>query len=982
MPIAATRRGEMASNQLEINELTSDRSIETKLVNELRLDLANWRNQGYPNTTHTTKTLLEHWKNSDREPRIFFCQFEAIETSIYLTEAAEKSTRGRAFLGELDNGSSQYNPGLFRVAHKMATGTGKTVVMAMLICYHTLNKIANPQDKRFTKQFLICTPGITIRDRLRVLYPAEETNYFRKFDLVPPGYESSINQAEIIVTNFHAFLRREKLSISSVGKEILGEVSAFTEKPGEMVNRVCRNFGTVAKKSGILVINDEAHHCYMHKSSLVSKQTDTSNENTNQSDGSDEPKLSKEEKDDNKRAEVWVSGLKAIQEKLGINKIYDLSATPFFLRGSGYGEGRLFPWVVSDFSLIDAIEAGLVKIPRVPVDDNDVVNPDVAFRNLWKEIRDDLPKGTRSRNQQSSGVQPILPDTLEAAVQALYGDYEKRFKKWEQSQKDGEDNENDTPPVFIVVCNNTLVSKLVFDYIGGWEKSKGKFEAGQCTLFSNVKNGSWIAKPVTILVDSVQLDNESEKLSKDFETAAANEIEIFRQEYSRRFRNEKITNADILREVMNTVGKPGKLGEHIRCVVSVSMLTEGWDANTVTHILGVRAFGTQLLCEQVVGRGLRRQSYALDDENGHFTPEYAEIYGVPFSFIPTAGQSDPKPPKKPTRVRTLEERDSARIFFPLLRGYRYEIKDENLTADFDKDSELTLTIEGTPTVIVVNSAFGQEEEHNLEALKQKRMSELEFQLSKEILGDYFEDRQWLFPSLLKIVRMWAKKCLKTPGDAFPQMLWIGERKEEAKSRIYKSIVRTEAGDPRLTPVFKWENPEATTDSVSFDTAKDTRKTGPKSHISHTVADSRWEFAIERDLEKHPKVIRYVKNEGPRFTIPYRHKGVMRNYIPDFIADLDIGEDEPLHLIIEVTGKRDSAKAEKVSTARNLWVPAVNNSGEFGTWHFIEILDPYSTSEDLAEVLKRFSNTSTNKSKNTTPKVAAKMNMKTKASLKK
>jgi type III restriction enzyme len=206
--------------------------------------------------------------------------------------------------------------------------------------------------------------------------------------------------------------------------------------------------------------------------------------------------------------------------------------------------------------------------------------------------------------------------------------------------------------VFIVVCPNTIVSKLVYDWIAGTQTpvkhgpTVGR--PGRLDLFSNIENGKTLARPRTILVDSKQLES-GEALSKDFKDAAAGEIEAFKDAY----RNsnlgadvDKLTEEDLLREVMNTVGKKGKLGEGVRCVVSVAMLTEGWDANTVTHILGLRAFRSQLLCEQVVGRGLRRRSYAVN-EQGRFEPEYANVYGIPFAFIPSDGpilEVTPKPP--------------------------------------------------------------------------------------------------------------------------------------------------------------------------------------------------------------------------------------------------------------------------------------------------------------------------------------------------
>ena len=453
-----------------------------------------------------------------------------------------------------------------------------------------------------------------------------------------------------------------------------------------MVRRVCRELGN---KKNIIVINDEAHHCYRRKP-----------------DGEDE-KLTGDERIEAKKrdeeARVWISGLEAVKAKIGVKAIYDLSATPFFLRGSGYPEGTLFPWVVSDFSLIDAIEAGIVKVPRVPVADDSMTGEQPTYRDLWLRIREHLPK--KGRKTEAVGGEPKLPVELQGALHSLYSNYEKYYRLWEQNAEARA--RGITPPVFIVVCNNTNVSKLVFDYIAGWEKPIGEqtvVQAGQLPIFRNDDgNGGWLHRPNTILVDSQQLES-GEAMSDDFKKIAAREIDEFKAEYRVRFPGrdaDSLTDEDLLREVMNTVGKAGKLGEHVKCVVSVSMLTEGWDANTVTHILGVRAFGTQLLCEQVVGRALRRMSYAANDE-GRFEPEYAEVYGVPFSFIPCSGATaDPKPGPMPTRVRALESRIACEITFPRLLGYRYDIAGERLTATFTPTSCLAPPISTLPLILLV-----------------------------------------------------------------------------------------------------------------------------------------------------------------------------------------------------------------------------------------------------------------------------------------
>ncbi len=511
--------------------------------------------------------------------------------------------------------------------------------------------------------------------------------------------------------------------------------------------------------------------------------------------------------------------------------------------------------------------------------------------------------------------------------------------------------------MFIVVCNNTNVSKLVFDYIAGWEKQIGEqtvVQAGQLPIFRNDDgHGGWLHRPNTILVDSQQLES-GEAMSDDFKKIAAREIEEFKAEYRVRFPGrdaEDLTDEDLLREVMNTVGKAGKLGEHVKCVVSVSMLTEGWDANTVTHVLGVRAFGTQLLCEQVVGRGLRRMSYAANDK-GRFEPEYAEVYGVPFSFIPCSGATkEPKPGPMPTRVRALESRIACEITFPRLLGYRYDMAGERLTRHVhrrlaacpldgrhpDQDRECA-------------RSSARSSIHTLDDLKRRRPNEVAFLLAKLTLEKYFRDddgndKPWLFPQLLGIAKRWLAECVTLKDNTFPQLLLLIEFAHDAADRIYKAIVASTDGTAALKPILRPYDTLGSTRYVDFDTTRPVYATrADKCHISHVVADTdSWEQKMAQTLEDMAEVVRYVKNHNLGFTIPYTLNGEEQQYIPDFIACIDDGhgsETTCLNLIVEVTGEKKKDKAAKVATARTLWVPAVNNHGGFGRWAFVEIADPW------------------------------------------
>jgi type III restriction enzyme len=938
IPIAQPRRKEV---QLQFDGvMTADRMRANDLINRIRAEIDLWRRGGYRGITPTTRRLLEHWTDSERERRLFFCQIEAVETAIFLGEVA--SRHGVAWIeNELRRINDEHNGDLLRIAFKIATGGGKTLVMAMLIAWQALNKAAARQDRRFSDRFLIVTPGITVRDRLRVLKPSDPDNVFIGMDLVPFELMETLQQATVELTNYHAFLPRETMKVNSLNKAVLSRgrrTDAFTETPDQMVNRVCRAFGR--SRAGIVVINDEAHHCYRRRREPEIEEKLT---------GEDRKEAEKQAK----AAEAWISGLDAINAKLGVKVVYDLSATPFFLKGSGYIEGTLFPWVASDFALIDAIEAGIVKVPRVPVADNRGGGQLPAFRDLWVNIRNDplMPKGTRTKSDE--GSEPLLPGDLATALQILYEDYERTFKAWSGIA---------TPPVFIVVCNNTRVSKRVFDYIAGYTRQAPDGSAvhipGHFKLFSNFDpNGIRHARMRSLLVDSVEL--EQAEMSAEFRRAAAGELADFKRDYAARSGGgdpEQISEQELLREVLNTVGKPGRLGADIRCVVSVSMLAEGWDATTVTHILGVRAFGTQLLCEQVVGRALRRYSYVPNDDS-MFEPEYAEVYGVPFAFIPTAPprQSGPKIGAIPNHVASVPERAALAIRFPRVVGYRHEIPVERLVASFTDAHTMTLTTKDVVTRVECDPIVGQSDVHTIEELRAIRPQAVAFGLARRVLENHFRDedgrpRVWLFPQLVGICRRWLDEGhLRCSEETYPQLVLLPGQCGRAADYIVRGIQEASGGGAYIRPILAEPNPIGSTDGVEFDTLKtviDVRR----SPLNRLVIDSGWEEKVGQILESMLEVAAWVKNDriGPDrrgLRIPYTEQGKQHDYVPDFIVRVR-GKREDWHLLLEVTGERREAKLAKAGTALNLWLPAVNHWGGLGRWDYLELRDPYMAMDEI------------------------------------
>ena len=923
------------------------------IIASLRQRVDEWRQIRDPNSwnvTPETARLLQHWRSDHFSGlRPFFCQVEAMETLIWLTEVAPKRGRdGRRFLDHLAGANEQANPGLSRLALKLATGAGKTTVMAMLIAWQTLNAVRRPNSRNFTRGFLVVTPGITIRDRLRVLQPNDPDSYYQSRELVPSDMLPDLNRAKIIITNYHAFKLRETLRIPKGGRDLLqgrtGPALQTTETEGQMLQRVMKELMGMRR---ILAINDEAHHCYRRRPEETDEEGRLTGDDLSEAKRNDEA------------ARMWISGLEAVGRRLGLRRVVDLSATPFFLRGSGYAEGTLFPWTMSDFSLMDAIECGIVKLPRVPVADNVRGHPMPMLRELWQHIGREMPKGNRHTTRN---LDPLsLPSLLTTALEALYGHYKKTFALWQRFDRPA-------PPCFIIVCNNTATSKLVYDYVAGFHQApvdgEAQFHNGRLKLFRNFdEHGRRLARPRTLLIDSEQLES-GDALDSNFRKLAAAEIERFRWEIMERTgdrsRADHLTDQDLLREVMNTVGKPGQLGDSIRCVVSVSMLTEGWDANTVTHVLGVRAFGTQLLCEQAVGRALRRQSYHLNDK-GLLDAEYADVLGIPFDFTAKPVVVTPPLPRETVQVQAISpERDDCEITFPRVLGYRVELPKERLSAAFTADSTLTLDPELVgPTETRNQGLIGEGVDLTVEHLGSLRRAALEYHLTWRLLETKWREpgeapKLHLFGQLRQITRRWLDEHLVCRGKTFPAQLMHRELADRACELITAAITRSHQGENPVKAILDPYNPAGSTRHVRFTTSRPIRwKTDPRRcHVNWAICDGDWEAQFCRVVEKHPRVRYYVKNQGLGLEVPYKLGSTSRRYIPDFILQVDDGrvdehgDPDLLNLVVEIKGYRgEDAKAKK-ATMETYWIPGVNRLDSFGRWAFAEFTDVYALEDRL------------------------------------
>lgn len=939
----------------------------TTIINELRSNVEGWRALPNPRdwrVTPETARLLQHWRrNKVNGIRPFFCQIEAVETAIWLAEVAPQNAATRRFIDHVKLANQSANPQLVRTALKLATGAGKTTVMAMLIAWQAINAKRHPNTKAFSRAFLIVAPGITIRDRLRVLMPNDLDSYYRSRDIVPQDMLSDLDHAKIVITNYHAFKLRERLDISKGTRQAIEgwreDKIQTLETEGQMIQRV---MGDLMGMKNIIVLNDEAHHCYRAKV----KDADPDAETESDLKGEDKDAA----RENNETARMWITGLESVKRKLGISMVYDLSATPFFLRGSGYKEGTLFPWTMSDFSLMDAIECGIVKLPRVPVADNIKGGDTPMFRNLWDYIGKDMPKKARgSRDGSDYAAIQSLPNVLLTAIDALYGHYKQTFELWEKENIG-------VPPVFIIVCNNTTTSELIYKHISGYlqtyEDDREETINGHLQLFDNYDaHRNRRPKPNTILIDSAQLES-GDSLHDDFREKASLEIEQFRREIIERTGDkdaaDKIDDATLLREVMNTIGRKGRLGEQVRCVVSVSMLTEGWDTNTVTHILGVRAFGTQLLCEQVVGRGLRRQSYELNDQ-GQFNVEYADIFGIPFDFAADPVAPTVTKPRDTVAVYAVRpDRDALEINFPRVVGYRVDLPEERLDVDFTDASVLELTPEDVgPTQVRAEGILGEGVDMNLAHLQDMRQSTLLYHLAWHLLVTRFRDANdepkiGLFNHLKRVVRKWLDGgYLRCVGGTYPAQLAYRTLADRAAGRIAAAITLSQIDEKPVKAMIDAFNPVGSTAQVNFNTTKPLRweTSMTKCQVNWAVCDGNWETEFCHVVEANPRVRSYVKNAGLSFEVPYVLGAIPRKYFPDFIVQIDDGRTlsngtaDPLNLVVETKGFRGEDAKEKANTMDAYWVPGVNNLKRFGRWAFLELTDGNSIKKDFDDAIEAY-----------------------------
>jgi type III restriction enzyme len=873
--------------------------IPLNLVNKIRERVNAWR-ENHAGVTTITRDLLEHWKDPQKEPKLFFCQVEAIETLIWLVEAPEAERLGL----EIQN-----DGGLFqRLCSKMATGSGKTIVMAMLIAWQVINKVTYPRDQRFSKYVLVVAPGLTVKNRLKVLYPSDPKNYYQAFDLVPSDMYDKLRQGQVKVVNWHLLSWESQEQIDkkhSVDKRGVKSDEAYTrEALGEMANA-----------KNILVINDEAHHAWRVNPEALGKYT-----------------RERDLKDSAQEATVWIGGLDRIHKTRGILKCHDFTATPFYPSGKKVTEEVLFPWIVSDFGLNDAIESGLVKTPRVVVRDDGKLakNLKSKFYHIYEnpEVKANIARDVEA--------QEPLPDLVTNAYYYLGLDWLETLKRWQ--------GRVETPPVMITVCNRTETAARI-EYAFNHGKIK-----------------------VDVLTDPKRILRIDSKVLKEAETGEeavhngmeeTEDTETLNQE-------KKLTKselANLLRRQVDTVGKVGEPGENIQNVISVGMLSEGWDAKTVTHIMGLRAFTSQLLCEQVVGRGLRRTSYDVDPETKLFTPEYVNIFGIPFTFLPHESSEDapPPPPVPKTRIFVDDSKIEYGISWPNVVRIDHTFTPK-LSLDISKVSPLELRPEDTPLradlapfiegrpygakLVEINLAAEGVEKLLSVLRKQKLIFEIARDVFDQVRPNWPGNREYLLIQIVRIAEDFIDSdkiqiySLEFQGDLKRRLL-ILLNMNKIVQHIFTAI-RFE-NTQQVIPIFNKEAALRSTSDMSTWYTSRPCEVAQHSQISHVVFDSGWEASEALELDRNPDVLAWAKNDHLGFAINYVYKGVIHKYLPDFLVRLS----NLKMMILEVKGPDDQQNRTK-REFMDEWVRAINADGRFGRWCWDVSFSP----SDVVDIIKK------------------------------
>jgi type III restriction enzyme len=730
----------------------------------------------------------------------------------------------------------------------MATGSGKTIVMAMIATWQTLNALTYPKrNKDFSRTIFVVAPGITVKERLRVLYPGEIDNVYDAFGLCPSeALRQKLNQLELLIKNWHSLMPLKETDRSVVKKGAESD-EAFTR----------RVLGKLAGYKDLVVINDEAHHAYRIPA---------------------EAKISKKEAAeqglDLDEATRWIEGLDRIHKTRRIQRCFDLSATPFAPTGKASSEAGLFGWIVSDFGLNDAIEAGLVKTPRVVIRDDALPNTRDYRSKLYHIYRE--PEVSEDLNRKKAQPHDPLPKLVQDAYTLLGADWRETHRQWM-------DAGHTSPPVMLTVCNRTETAARIENYFRQGDIHWPELHAPHRTLRVDSK-----------VLDKAEI-GETAGSDKDYEATLQAIIDAAKIPETRKERLRGLKKEELLREIVDNVGKRGTAGQDLQKVISVAMLFEGWDAKNVTHIMGLRAFTSQLLCEQVIGRGLRRVGYDMD-ENGLFKPEYVNIFGVPLSIFQDVGEGGeaPPPPKPSTQIEALPERASFEIRWPNVLRIDSVVQTV-LTVDWKKVEPLNLDPAQTPISAELAPALGgaadlsKVTKIDLEKLPEGfRLQRLTFQAARKafatLRGGYQGGDDYLVFQLIRLVEeFFESDRLHIPSlfhqEPLRKRILFGLNIDLIVQHLLRHV--SEQNRERLEPVYDEESPIGSTAVMrTWYTTKPCHPTR-RSQISHMIADSGWEQYTANLLENSERVVAYAKNDRLSGFLPVeRLPAALRTRLPD------------------------------------------------------------------------------------------------------
>lgn len=964
-------RGKRNKKQAELFESEKGEEVDLVLVNTIRDRVKSWRNGvnsggvAYDGASSVTKELLELWRSSDRMQRLFFAQIEAIETIIFLNEASDIYRRGLPEVPKDEPGLEAKAAGIrafVRYACKMATGAGKTTVMGMLAAWSILNRIASPRDDRFSDTVLIVCPNVTIRERLQELDPAlGDLSLYRTRQLVPPHRMEELRRGEVMIANWHRLAKKETNSVNgesakvvktgepvevvkNAGKENESVETKYFESDAAWFKRIRRELGSGKGRSPHwLIFNDEAHHAYRRGDA----------ESDDQSLDEDKDLAKKNERE----ATIWIEGLDRINKlaggsrRRGINLCIDLSATPFYIQGSGNEVGKPFPWVVSDFGLLDAIESGLVKIPQLPA--RDVTGAEeAAYFNIWRWVQ----AKAKEEGYGTNLTPEIVMNYASAPINLLAAEWHQRFVEWEQFSK--QQQKHPVPPVFIVVCRDTAVAKEVHAWLANGNDGYGVSPP----WFRNTPG-----QEVTVRIDSKVIEDIEEGGTKDetrrlrfiLDTVGKAEWPGGKvpEDWSELVRkhNDKVASDDNDGS-LKWIDERIPPGRDVRCIVSVAMLAEGWDANTVTHIVGLRPFGSQLLCEQVVGRALRRKSYALNEDTQMFAEETAKVFGVPFELIPfkvaPAGPTPPQP--EPNHIYSVPEKAAFEITFPIVTGYHQSGQFE-VFVDWDQVAKVTIDPMKIPQIVELTplttpdgtlAAYGPGEKPVLSLKDWRAMfrdQQVAFRLARKICTRWQADNgaaavpvQQLFPKVAFAAKRFLAEKLDRKGGSQPcDVLLVGEYMQAAIGSLLEAIKKgSSTAQSEVAVVPQGAAGRGSTLFVDFHTTKPIYPV-TRCHLNAMVADTqKWEQSAAFLLDSHPGVKKWVKNDRLGFFIPYRNRGLPARYVPDFL----VVTDKDQNVVVEIKGQVTDGADAKAKAAQR-WTEAVNRLGQNGIWHYLLVTDP-------------------------------------------